>query len=463
MAFANSIPIRIDSSKIDATLTNFPLRLYLTGDSGPDGIDFSDVFTELGDSDRKKLSVMSGATECYVEIVYWDAASEKAILDVRVPSVSSSADTELDLYYDSTEPENTDYVGDTGSTPAQTVWDGNFTAVYHLGQDPTGGSGCIAESTTNGRDGTPAGSMTTGDLVTTGLAPGLSFDGTDDIVTAAAPTAYTNLTVEAFFSVDPLSNTRSMVTQGKSGEAYDIFNLYWTASTMRFGYRDSADGWTAVSTALTDTDDHYAAGTYTAADTKIRVALDGGSPAASAAFTRHTSLESTLRIGGQKNGVNDYGGMVYEVRLSNIVRSAAWIKATYNGLSDTLILSGGTETTDDVSTRTTLTDGTVLEDMAAPTRLAAWQIDDLAGATKLAGWDAVDLATRSNMARRATGDLATRGPLTDGAVLTDLATRCLLTDGAVLTSMATRCPMIKQAPVYQAVIAQRLRSVKNGV
>jgi len=62
----------------------------------------------------------------YVEIEKWDNGNEEADLWVKVPSVSDSGVTTLFLYYDSEHADNTDYVGDTGDTPAKSVWDSDF-------------------------------------------------------------------------------------------------------------------------------------------------------------------------------------------------------------------------------------------------------------------------------------------------------------------------------------------------
>ena len=117
------VEITIHSDKIDGALVDFPVLLYLSTSSGIDPDDVSFVFDELG-AEKLKLAVTTGdgTTQCYVEIEKWDDANEQAWLWVKVPSISSSANTTLYLYYDSTQPDNTTYVGDDpDDTPSNNV------------------------------------------------------------------------------------------------------------------------------------------------------------------------------------------------------------------------------------------------------------------------------------------------------------------------------------------------------
>jgi len=145
--------ITIDHNDVDGALSNFPVLLYLSNSSGRHNDDVTFVFDEVG-SNSKKIAVTTndGTTECYVEIEKWDAASGQAWLWVKVPSISNTTETDLYLYYDADHADNTDYVGDPNSTPAENVWDSNYTGVWHL--DDT-----IVDSVDigGGSSGTPSG------------------------------------------------------------------------------------------------------------------------------------------------------------------------------------------------------------------------------------------------------------------------------------------------------------------
>jgi hypothetical protein len=178
--WANRIKITIDHTKIDVNLTNFPVMVHLSTSSGIGSVDTSTVFDELNTSaSRKKLAFTTsdGITQCYVEIAFWNNASEQAALWIKVPSISAIVDTILYLYYDHTRPDNTSYVGDVGSAPGETVWS-DYDGVWHLDTACNGTTGEVKDSTANHNDGTGSGypTLQTGEL---GL-PVLYFDGVND-------------------------------------------------------------------------------------------------------------------------------------------------------------------------------------------------------------------------------------------------------------------------------------------
>ena len=130
------IKIVIDHTKIDEDLSDFPVLIHLSKNSGINGFDASELITELPNyNDRKKISVITESSEeCYVEIEKWDPINSEAILWVKVPEISSTEDTILKLYYDATQANNTLFVGDIGDSPAKNVWTG-YLGVWHFTSD----------------------------------------------------------------------------------------------------------------------------------------------------------------------------------------------------------------------------------------------------------------------------------------------------------------------------------------
>ncbi len=193
--WANRIKLTIASSETGSDLTNRPVLVRISSSCGKSSYDASAIFDEVGASKLKIAVGTSSDVECYVEIEHWDDSAELAILHVKVPTVSSSSSTVLYLYYDSTHIDNTTYVGDIGSTPGIAVWSNSYHRVYHLSQDPSGGAGCILDSTGNS-DSTPNGTMTSGDLVNMGVFKGIDFDGSDDDIPVDLGTDQTTGTAE---------------------------------------------------------------------------------------------------------------------------------------------------------------------------------------------------------------------------------------------------------------------------
>jgi hypothetical protein len=137
----NRIKMTIDKDQVDGDLENFPVPIYLSTSSGQSNDDVTAIFDELSTvSGTKKIAITTDdeETQCYVEIERWDWDNEKAWLHTKIPTIASGTDTDIYIYYDKDHTDNTSYVGDVESTPAQAVWDSNFKAVYHLGEDPSG-------------------------------------------------------------------------------------------------------------------------------------------------------------------------------------------------------------------------------------------------------------------------------------------------------------------------------------
>ncbi|MBW2094205.1 MAG: DUF2341 domain-containing protein [Deltaproteobacteria bacterium] len=359
--WSKRIKLTISNENVDSDLSDFPVLIHLSTSSGTGSTDVSCVFDELGsDANRKKIAVTTsnGTTQCYVEVEKWDDANEEAWLWVKVPSVSSSADTDLYLYYDSSQADNTTYVGDTGDTAAQNVWDSNFKAVYHLAQDPSGGTDAIKDSTSNANHGTSTGSMTSDDLVDAKVGRGIELDGSDDLIEAADDTSLDvtgQLTLEAVFkSVATPSADEGIIAKYEGEGGLKSYRLVFT-SNEKLKITLSDDGTTDVGhyvsfeadTAKSDNALHYAAATYIPS-TSATIYLDGSQDGEQTSSVISSLYSSTapLWLGAQDDETNSnlvFNGVLDEVRISSTARSAAWIKATYTSLWDDLIAFGTEE------------------------------------------------------------------------------------------------------------------------
>jgi hypothetical protein len=126
--------ITIDSSKIDENLTHFPLPIPLSSGT------CSDIFDEVG-SDYLKIAVTTddGETQLYCEVEQWDAVNEKALLWVSRSdwTISSTSDTEIYIYYDSTASDNTTYVGQAGDNRGGKMFISSATTGFTNGNEPT--------------------------------------------------------------------------------------------------------------------------------------------------------------------------------------------------------------------------------------------------------------------------------------------------------------------------------------
>lgn len=338
--WANRIEITLDSSKIDSTLTHFPVMLHLSADCGTNSANVTQVFAELG-TNYNKIAVTEGdaQTQLYVEVESWDSNSQEAWLWVSRSGwiIDSSEDTVLYLYYDSTHAANDSYVGLVGSPAGQAVWDSNYRLVDHMEDNPD--TSHTADSTDYENDGTKDAANEPQ------YASGMNgdcqdFDGSDDyIVYADDPSLEPGnaVSVEAIFKTAVYLNAGHIYRH--SGDPYhrngerlyvntDKTPIFWVYSdaglyAARKGYTDVADNVY-----------HYVVGTY---DTglpsgNLKIFVDGYQEGSGANVTMPIGYDANQGGYVGKCGIwNRYyfEGDIDEFRLSGIARSAAWIKATY--------------------------------------------------------------------------------------------------------------------------------------
>lgn len=343
------LKLSILNTNVSANLTNFPVLVHLSSDCGANSFNALDVFYTLeSDTNRKKfvITTVSGnfaaENQCAVEIERWDNENSEAWLWVKVPTVSSGAATPLYMYYGLAMDDNTLYVGDTNSVAARNVWDSHYIAVYHLGQDPSGGAQCITDSTSNVRHGTPDTTMTSVDLINAEIGKGLDFDGSDDYIS---------------FGANPIigSAAHSIEAFMKNGghSTYGLGVLVGSAEVTRKG---AYIGWNSASAALgggyygmnyatgfTDTAWHYVAMTY-AGGSNGNVKFYGDNAVVASGNTTPDLASSVIYIGKQNTGVAYiWKGDIDEVRISDVERSPEWMKATYYSNIDNLIEFGPIE------------------------------------------------------------------------------------------------------------------------
>jgi hypothetical protein len=338
------VKLDIDSNDIDENLTDFPVLIYLSSSSGRNYDNLSFVFDEIqSDSDRKKIAVTTsdGLTQCYTEIEKWNATSEEAWLWVRVPSISDSSDTELYLYYDADQPDNTAYVGDPNSTPAEAVWGNDFRLVTHMRDDPD--TSHVRDSTENDNDGTKAAAGEP--VVTTSgtISDAQDFDGSDDYVDLGSDPSLDlrsiNFTVEAW--IYPTTQTVGWPTFYVVGEWELSFGIGQDSNT------DKLEAWVDDATSyasdgnVTYNEWNYVVLTWNGSHYSFYI---DGSTSGSRSGSSYPDT-GTIYIGGiPGQGQSLFNGTIDEVRTSNTSRSTSWVKASFESERDSLVDFEGEET-----------------------------------------------------------------------------------------------------------------------
>jgi len=350
--------ITIDSTKIDTSdLSHFPVTVFLNTTAGSGNDDVSDIFDELGSNDNRKkiaLTTSDGETQLYAEIEKWDDANEQAILHVSKSgwTLANAADTEFYIYFDSSQPDNTTYIGDNGDTAAENVWDSDFKQVFHFAE--SSGTAAI-DSTSNNkngtyRDGTNA-SETHPASVAGKIGLARDFDGGDDNI-AINDNNYpaigdNDITIEAWFEKDANGAYHTLYYWGAGAGNGEV--KFRSSNSSNYPYFVVSDGTTAI-TATGDTTYstgtyYYLVGTFNASEGTVKVYVNGVEKGTSTNANIST-LNPPLweRIGIYQEGTDGgfgspMNGKYDEFRISVGAnrRTVSWIKATYNAEMDALI------------------------------------------------------------------------------------------------------------------------------
>jgi len=335
--WAKRIEITVSNTNIDSNLTHFPLMLKLGSSVGTNNDDVTAIFDELtSDANRKKIAVTKddGETQIYVEIEKWDDANETAFLWVSKSdlTLSSSGATTLYIYYDSSQSDNTTYVGDVNSTPGASVWDSNFVCVYHLSE----ASGTVYDSTSNSHDSTSENNIVYGVTGKVGDCFDLEKDNSAGfrVPDHADLDLTTTGTLEYWFKLESTGAWQNFLL--KEG-AYsvrpspsDVLHLYENGSD----YSNLADT-NSLSTGIW----YYAVGKFDNGNWSVQ--LSDNSPTTAGGKGNMSTSSYVLNVGYKSSENPD--GLVDEVRISNIARSDAWIKANYHAVTDNLVSYGSEE------------------------------------------------------------------------------------------------------------------------
>ena len=342
------IKLTIDHSKIDASLSHFPVTIILSSTHG------DCVFDELTqDANRKKIAFTKsdGTTQLYGEIEKWDDANESAVIHISLSgwSISSSADTDFYMYYDKDHADNDTYIGDIDSTPGHSVWDSNFKFVCHMVDETTS---AVKDSTSNGNDGTKKAANEPIEAAGK-VGEGQDFDGANDHISITVDATLNpetgSFTVEAVAKSSGSGTTRDIMDNRESGDGEGWALMFSSMSgTTKFAIEDHNANqlWMEGDTNCFDGSYHYIVGVRDVPTDKLKLYFDGASDAIDGTDPTTVTVNSTVNliIG---IGVNlsslPFDNIIDELRISKTNRAAAWIKATYNTLWDTLLTYGSEE------------------------------------------------------------------------------------------------------------------------
>jgi biopolymer transport protein ExbB len=290
---------RIDLPIPTADLTDFPNCIKIVADA--------DMTEALANGFDIRFVAADGVTELAYERESWSGGGGAAVTAIFwVKTDVAMAGTYIFCYFGN--PSATD-----GADP-ENVWDANFKAVYHM-KDAT--TSTILDSTANNNDGAKTGANEP--IEATGkIGKGQDFDGVNDFI-AAPSISVTQITLSAWIKPIFDANYKTF---------FDTGNLIMTVLPDRV-IEIGVEGFAGVASSPVLGDDwlHF-------------VGIVNG---ANALFYFNGALDSTranqeftsgiVNLGRYSGGGQNYKGLLDEIRLSSIARSAEWIAYEYANMN----------------------------------------------------------------------------------------------------------------------------------
>ena len=335
--------ITIDKSKVSGTLSSFPVLITLPSDANL-------AASAQSNGNDILFTASDGTTKLPHEIETYTSSTGALVAWVQVPSVQSTANTTIFMYYGNPAAVNQQLP--TG------VWNANYKAVWHLTQDPSGPAPQMLDSTSNANHATSGGAMTTSQQVPAKINGGLNFDGANDYLTTNYyQTGVTAYTVETWVKTSTTSMQQVIVHDRGSDAAANGVGLSLTLSVggtypgaagsagdLAYGV-DSNNIYVGVystSAKVNDNTWHHVVGVWSApsgtavSPTQFSIYIDGVPVTTTAVTTGSATSPLTglpgfgTQIARHQPWTTYFAGTLDELRISNAALSSDWIKTEYN-------------------------------------------------------------------------------------------------------------------------------------
>ncbi len=324
--------LTVASSKVSTTLTDFPVWIRL---------DDADLAKHATSSGSDIFFTDSAGTPLAYELQHWTAAGGHLEAWVKIPSLSSTTDTTIDVRY-----------GQASAAPAPSsaaVFSANFVSVWHL-EASASNSFADALGAHNGKGVNVSANPT----VTAQLGSGVAFDGgAGQITFTNALSGNTASTISLWVSQGATTDNDALVVVGtavvdQSRWLHSVFNQAGVNPTnVAVGFY--ADDWATPNPNI----DVRGAGwtslvwVYDGAKSstlyKNGVLADGPHMTTGTVDTQGTggTIGNAPALWGTNMGAH---ATIDEVRIANVPRTASWIAAEYaNQNSPTTFYSVGAE------------------------------------------------------------------------------------------------------------------------
>ncbi len=315
--------ITIDHAKISgiSDLSNFPVLISMSND--PD-LKSNNV---QSNGDDIFFTASDGITKLYHETESFnnDSASGNLVAWVKVPTLYYTSDTVIYMYYGKSNAPN--------QQNSQSVWDSNYRAVWHLKESGVGSSDDFKDSTSNLYDGKGGGTST--QIPTKTLAGKIGsaqdFDGSNDYIVTSKNVISELTKYTISFWINSAANTANDMVLGENHSSQRF--AIQLAGTSPYGVQFVKNGNIAVtgSEPTSGTWHHYAlVWDKNGGSNNAKWYRNGNLDAQATVSGNMGSLTGDLVIGGDSQSNTWYDAIIDEMRISNVIRSADWIKTEFN-------------------------------------------------------------------------------------------------------------------------------------
>ncbi len=315
--------ISFDNRGISENLINFPVGISLTTLN----FDFSKVQQSGNDI---RFFDSDGTTPIKYEVEIWDAAKKQALIWINVPKIDASSSSDF-IYM---------YYGNPSATSGQNreeAWNSNFVGVWHL-QETSGNYGDSTSYRANSISITNITRNPDGRI-----DQGASFSGIGSHIDIGDKNQLEpqRITLEAWVKTNDFNRVGNggiakgqVFPSGMDGSYSLDFSGHTYGPTASWRLTNTKD-WIfgAVTAPNNDNNFHYWVGVYDGTSSKLYKdgVLVGSKPVTDT--IGYAKKHNSFTIGGANWGQYSLNGKIDEVRVSNIARSANWIKAQYKSMA----------------------------------------------------------------------------------------------------------------------------------
>ncbi len=300
-------------ANVMGNVTNFPLLIRITGSTIVDAVQNNAPDIRFLDGD--------GKTWLNYQVERWDKAKDSAEVWVMVPQVDGNSDHDfVTLYYD--DIVNGSVTNGECATCVFSTGNGNA-AVWHLNNE-------FADQTGNGNTGTNNGTTS---ATWSAIAGGQAFNGSSQYITVANSSSLnpaSAVTVSAWANPTSWAGGNRRILQKSTSGTDEQYILKEESSEIEFYTKTSGDNYTRYTTLPATGAWHLFAGTYDGT-TRI-IYVDGVAVSTETVSSAMVTATGALDI-GRKPGTGAAGdyfnGYIDEARVDNVVRSADYIKLSY--------------------------------------------------------------------------------------------------------------------------------------